>query len=76
MENYQVPFLRMTLGMEFERGYGSWYEPNMGQQEGGKWGLGEIGTGRRDRGRITPIEVLTKLQGPDSVKNPITVDSD
>ncbi len=50
------------LTREFEKGDGSWYEPNMSQhKEGGKWGLGEIVKERRGTAKITPIEVLMKL---------------
>ena len=33
--------LKNLLARDFEKGDGSWYEPNMAQhEEGGKWGLG------------------------------------
>ena len=42
--------LTSLLAREFEKGDGSWYEPNMAQhEEGGKWGLGQIINERRDK---------------------------
>jgi hypothetical protein len=45
--------LTNLLAKEFEKGDGSWYEPNMAQhEEGGKWGLGQIDREMRDAARI------------------------
>ena len=60
----ELPSTNLTnlLAREFEKGDGSWYEPNMEQhKEGGEWGLGEIVKEMRGTARITPIEVLMKL---------------
>ena len=51
----------LARGFE-QRGDGTWDEPNMAQNtEGGTWGLGEVVKERRDKAKITPIEVLMKL---------------
>ena len=64
--------LTNLLAREFEKGDGSWYEPNMAQhEEGGKWGLGEIVKERRDAARITPIEVLMGLHKTPIVSRPV-----
>ena len=64
--------LTNLLAREFEKGDGSWYEPNMAQhEEGGEWGLGEIVKERRDAARITPIEVLMGLHKTPIVSRPV-----
>ena len=64
--------LTNLLAREFEKGDGSWYEPNMAQhEEGGKWGSGEIVKERRDAARITPLEVLMGLHKTPIVSRPV-----
>ena len=51
---------------------GTWNDPNMSQyDEGGKWGLGRVVKERRDKAKMTPIEVLMKLHKPPIVSRPV-----